>query len=874
VKTNEGSDLIEDAVGSDASEEDEDKAKGAEDAGDEGESNKRAKKKKKKSRVKETKGKTGKTPTSSKTAFVMPQEPDYIDYAGFCEAMVMLQISETDEKVLMEAFTSSVNSKGSEPLESIKAPYAAFRKAWCKLCDAASELRKRKLKPDKGLLGDGRNRERLNKWLTKYEEVYFKRLSELNTTIEDLRRTRREHADERRQKIKDKRLALKRAAERFAAIRNQEKRLEIKRDQEDRAKKRMEEKVLRNKLMQRQAENKLQRESQIREANQAAENLRADEVRRRGWDKIDLSISKLRAIPEEISSTKSATNKLSYVVFMDVSHNMIDKLPESNFFFWLTSMRHFKASKNRLETIPAAEFHLAVSLEIVELDNNRLTHVPETLGLMQKLQRLDLSSNSLTSLPSELGDCLSLKYLNLHSNKIKYLPNRIGNLINLEHFNISRNMLIELPEETQFMACLLFLDVAGNYLSTLPTNIGNCERLKYIDASVNRITYLPLSFSQLSALEFANFENNDADLMVNNLSKLTSLCVLKLKSNKVQHVYADIGGCVNLAKLDLSSNAIVMMASEIGLCTSLTEVLLSHNNLNSIPPELGACGGVEILDASYNRIRGQLADSIGQLRKLKRLVLSHNKITSFPHSIIGVSELTVMRADDNCIKELPSSFSKLHHLVELDLSLNNLTKFPSQVIGNSSLRLLSLHGNKLTLLPKSINQMTFLDKLDLSANKLRALPVEFVEILESVPDVTLIDNPWSDLPPKWNTGLSKSNEAIGGLIARVSSFADASNTMTVFKGSATAIERMPGQANNIEHSTFGNSAKDALNFLYGMKQVYDTCVKEWKVRGAAYYTHRLSISDFREEVRRSQPHSWHDGLTEHVDFLFLRVSRL
>lgn len=829
---------------------------------------------KKKTKAKKAQPKAEKNANSSKAVVAVPKQPDYIDYPGFCEAMVMLQIPDTEEKELMETFTSAVNAKGSVAMESIMAPYPAFKKAWCKLCDAGSELRKRKLKPDKGLLGDGRNRERLNRWLTKYEEVYLKRVNDLNNTIEDLKRNRRAEADERRQKAKEKRAALKRAADRFAAIRNQEKRLEMKRDQEDRAKKRMEEKVLRNKLMQRQAENKLQRDSQIREANQAAENLRADEIRRRGWDKIDLSISNIRAIPAEVSSSKAATKRLSYVVLMDISHNMIDKLPEENFFYWLTAMRHFKASKNRLESLPAAEFHQAAALEIVEVDSNRLVSVPPTLGLMQNLQRLDLSNNCLTSLPSELGDCLALKFLSIHSNKIKYLPNRLGNLIHLEHLNASRNMLIELPEETQYMGSLLHLDVAGNYLSTLPTNIGNCEKIKYIDASVNRMTYLPLSFSQLSALEFANFESNDADLMVNNLSKLSSLCVFKMKSNKIQNIYGDIGGCINLAKLDLSSNNIVMMSAEIGLCTSLTEILLKHNNLNSIPAELGACGGVEILDASYNRIRGQMADSIGQLRKLKQLVISHNKITSFPHSILGLSDLTTMRADDNSITELPASFAKLHKLVELDLSLNNLTKFPLQIIETTTLRVLMLHGNKLTLLPRVINKLTYLEKLDISANKLRALPVEFVEIFESVPEVTITDNPWTDLPPKWNTGLSKTNEAIGGTIPRVSSFADASNTMTVFKGSATAIENMPGQANNIEHSAFGNSAKDALNFLYGMKQVYDTCVNMWRVRGAAYYTHRLSISDFREEVRRAQPHSWHEGLVEHVDFLFLRVSTI
>jgi hypothetical protein len=43
-----------------------------------------------------------------------------------------------------------------------------------------------------------------------------------------------------------------------------------------------------------------------------------------------------------------------------------------------------------------------------------------------------------------------------------------------------------------------------------------------------------------------------------------------------------------------------------------------------------------------------------------------------------------------------------------------------------------------------------LNKLAPSArNQLQALPVDFVELFESVAEVEIEDNPWSDLPPKW-----------------------------------------------------------------------------------------------------------------------------
>jgi hypothetical protein len=36
-----------------------------------------------------------------------------------------------------------------------------------------------------------------------------------------------------------------------------------------------------------------------------------------------------------------------------------------------------------------------------------------------------------------------------------------------------------------------------------------------------------------------------------------------------------------------------------------------------------------------------------------------------------------------------------------------------------------------------------------SRNLLKAVPVEFTDLFESVPDVNLAENPWSDLPSRW-----------------------------------------------------------------------------------------------------------------------------
>lgn len=152
------------------------------------------------------------------------------------------------------------------------------------------------------------------------------------------------------------------------------------------------------------------------------------------------------------------------------------------------------------------------------------------------------------------------------------------------------------------------------------------------------------------------------------------------------------------------------------------------------------------------------------------------------------------------------------------MSINAFRRFPIELSAlSSSLKSLDLSGNKLTLLPRNIHCLSFLQTLDLSRNSLKALPVEFVEVLESVVNVQLESNPWDRLPQKWGV----------------------------------------------------YSVAEVANLLYSARRFYSVAEQLWQSLGALHYSQKLGWEHFLAELRSRLGGGWDESLqplVKHVYF--------
>ena len=106
------------------------------------------------------------------------------------------------------------------------------------------------------------------------------------------------------------------------------------------------------------------------------------------------------------------------------------------------------------------------SVTSLNLSNQSLVKVPDTVFNQTELEHLNLSNNELEgSLPAEVRLLSNLKSLNLSHNNFTGVPAEIGQLANLEVLDLSFNKLTGLPYEFKNLANLQKLDLRGNSYS-------------------------------------------------------------------------------------------------------------------------------------------------------------------------------------------------------------------------------------------------------------------------------------------------------------------------------------------------------------------------------------------------------------------------
>ncbi|KDO25226.1 hypothetical protein SPRG_09475 [Saprolegnia parasitica CBS 223.65] len=460
-------------------------------------------------------------------------------------------------------------------------------------------------------------------------------------------------------------------------------------------------------------------------------------------------------------------------------------------------------SHRQLTEVPADVYHGKANLTdlsllvLVNLACNALTTLPANfvyhLGLVQKL---DVSQNQLTALPETIGEMTELRILNVRSNKLTALPDTISKLARLEILDISGNRLshLNLPTLCDLIA-LHVLYAADNTIELLPQHFGDLPALQVLDIVGNPISRLPSSFAQLQKLRHVDLSSCGLRYISNEFGPHPQCVLLNLSWNGLDHLPASVIGLVSVQELRVSSNNLLSLPDAVRGWTSLVAFYADHNRLRLLPDELGQWRQLEVLDLSHNNIIS-LPTTIGCLAKLHTLRIRNNRLSSLPLELGALRSLCHLNLARNGLRELPVHVGYCHALLTIDVSENDLETLPesvgmwmaleSCVLSRNRLRsplpdtiadwgalkyldlshnalahvdavlctlpvveCLFLGGNELQYLPAEVAQLTSLLTLDVHNNRLRALPVELSALLPTLEVLHVAQNPLSALPEKW-----------------------------------------------------------------------------------------------------------------------------
>ncbi|KAI3353623.1 hypothetical protein L3Q82_004877 [Scortum barcoo] len=188
-----------------------------------------------------------------------------------------------------------------------------------------------------------------------------------------------------------------------------------------------------------------------------------------------------------------------------LSGRKLKEFPRSAANHDLTDTTRADLSRNRLSELPL-EVCLFVSLESLNLYQNCLRSLPDSLLNLQALTYLNLSRNQLSGIPVVICS-LPLKVLIACNNKLVSLPEELGQLRHLTELDVSCNEIQTLPSQVGQLEALRDLNIRRNHLVRLPPELADLPLVR-LDFSCNKVTSIPVCYRQLTQLQTIVLDNN------------------------------------------------------------------------------------------------------------------------------------------------------------------------------------------------------------------------------------------------------------------------------------------------------------------------------------------------------------------------------
>ena len=186
-----------------------------------------------------------------------------------------------------------------------------------------------------------------------------------------------------------------------------------------------------------------------------------------GLKKVKLACD-LKEFPIEILSLSETLE------ILDLSDNQLTELPDS-----ISQLKNLKIiffERNNFTEFPAILKELPL-LSMIGFKSNQLKTVPEN-AFPPRLKWLVLTNNKIEKIPKSIGDCVHLQKCTLAGNQIEELPSEMKNCTNLELLRISANKLNSIPEWLFELPKLSWVAFGGNPIShqtKTNTNIGTFD---------------------------------------------------------------------------------------------------------------------------------------------------------------------------------------------------------------------------------------------------------------------------------------------------------------------------------------------------------------------------------------------------------------
>lgn len=475
-----------------------------------------------------------------------------------------------------------------------------------------------------------------------------------------------------------------------------------------------------------------------------------------GLEGLDLHGNSLNCVPVGL-------RRLERLTTLNLTHNKIDN-GSLDIIAQIKSLRELKLGHNSISGTLSASICSLSSLEVLDLQANRLLALPEAVRELVGLRVLNVSGNQLTSLPMDALVQLPLQEIDVGSNALIASLFPLGGPNGhrtLRTLNVANNSLAALTfASTLDMPELQTLDVTNNHLAVLPP-VQGWIKLITLTAGDNKIAELSESFTNLPHLRNANFSGNELRLLPAEISRMESLDSLILAGNPLRNrkylsmgatdIKRDLGGLLEPSNhtegtADRENDVKGADGTSPEDSTSGTSWTLHPNGL---------------LDLSNRGLTDSVNDSLGSFLKaneVRQLNLQGNKLKTVPPALWLGQHLRSLDLSDNPLEaDYFSDDLDLPSLADLRLSKCRIAALGPLIehLHAPALQSLQLFANRLSgALPQLRQHYPNLHTLLAGDNKFSSISVD---ALRAFTTVDLASNEIQALPAQvgllWDAGL-------------------------------------------------------------------------------------------------------------------------